>query len=190
RSIVFGGLDGILSSLTILSAAIGGQLPVRVVVIIGVSCVVANGLAVGLGEYLSSKAHYKYVLAERRREQYDYKNYRDEEVRSLVSLFRSQGMSTDDAELVVGKLSKYENLFVNLMLTEEKGLVLPEDTEFELCTDAGLMFLAFGCFGSIPLCTVYAGAVFGLPLHVNYAAALAIALIMLVVFGYIKTSFW
>ena len=169
---------------------IGGNLPVEVTLILGLSCIFADGVAFGMGEYLSSKAHSKYVQAERRRAQYDYKNYKDEEIRSLIELFISKGMSHPDAEVVVNKLSNYESLFVNLMITEGKGLVIPQDTEFDLCKDALVMFLSFAIFGSLPLIGMYAATYFDSSRHLNYAIALFIAVILMVIFGLVKSTFW
>lgn len=147
-------------------------------------------MAIGLGEYLSSKAHKKYILAERRREQWEYKNCRENEIRSLIALFRKKGMSESDAELVVNKMAQYENLFVNMMITEERGLLIPEDTEIELCTDAGVMFVSFATFGSIPLLVILACDFLGFARHWNYIIALCIAVAMLTIFGLIKSSMW
>ena len=55
----------------------------------------------GAGEYLSSKAHRDYVLTEKRREQWEYKNYKEGEIKEMVLLFTQRGMSSADAELVV-----------------------------------------------------------------------------------------
>lgn len=153
------------------------------------SCIFADGLAVGMGEYLSSKAHNKYVQAERRRQQYDYRNCRDEEMRSLVDLFKLKGMRLDDAELIVSKLSQYENLFVNLMMTERKGLLISEDTELELCTDAGVTFLSFALFGSLPLFAVLICAKLGIQSDINYGIALLLTSVMIIIFGFIRSTF-
>lgn len=163
---------------------------IHAVIVIGISCIVADGLAVGMGEYLSSKAHSTYIQAERRREQYDYKNSREEEIRSLVLLFQNKGMTEDDAELVALKMSQYENLFVGLMLTEGKGLLAPQDTEFELCADAGTMFLSFSFFGSLPLVALFALSQFLVDEQLNYGICLMISMTMVVLFGFARNSFW
>ena len=69
----------------------------------------------------------------------------------MVKRFVSRGMGKADAELCVGKMAQYEGFFVNLMVTEELGLQLPEDDDAVLLTDAFIMSMAFACFGSLPL---------------------------------------
>jgi vacuolar iron transporter family protein len=69
----------------------------------------------------------------------------------MVKRFVSRGMGKADAELCVGKMAQYEGFFVNLMVTEELGLQLPEDDDAVLLTDAFIMSMAFAGFGCLPL---------------------------------------
>ena len=57
KSVIFGGIDVILTSFSIITGAAGGQLNWNVTLILGLAAVFANGLSVGCGEFLSSKAH-------------------------------------------------------------------------------------------------------------------------------------
>jgi DNA damage-binding protein 1 len=51
------------------------------VLVLGFSSIVANAISVGAGEYLSSKAHREFVQAEKRRELWEFKNYRADEIK-------------------------------------------------------------------------------------------------------------
>lgn len=57
RGIVFGGMDGILTTFALLAAVAGsgGSSP-ALTLVIGISTVLADGLSMGAGEYLSAKA--------------------------------------------------------------------------------------------------------------------------------------
>lgn len=68
KSMIFGGLDGILTSFAIVAGAAGGRLPVEVVLVLGFSNIFADAFSMGMGEYLSSKAHNEFVLKEKERE--------------------------------------------------------------------------------------------------------------------------
>jgi hypothetical protein len=91
---------------------------------------------------------------------------------------------------VVNTMAQYENLFVNLMITEERGLIIPRETEFELCTDALIMFIAFAFFGSLPLLTYWIcdALLVTSDTHAFLIAVFA-GLAMLAAFGCIKGSF-
>lgn len=56
------------------------------VLVIGVSSVVANAISVGAGEYLSSKAHKEFVQAEKRREMWEFKHFKEAEVKEVGCL--------------------------------------------------------------------------------------------------------
>lgn len=75
KSIVFGGLDGILTSFAIVAGAAGAGLSVKAVLAIGISNVLADALAMGVGEYLSSKSEREYVREEHARETWEFENY-------------------------------------------------------------------------------------------------------------------
>ena len=44
------------------------------------------------------------------------------EIREIIELFKSRGMSHDDATEVIKRMAKYKTFFVNLMMTEELAL--------------------------------------------------------------------
>lgn len=60
KGIVFGGLDGILTTFALLAAVAGSkQTSTSLMLVIGVSTVVADALSMGAGEYLSAKAEHE-----------------------------------------------------------------------------------------------------------------------------------
>jgi vacuolar iron transporter family protein len=89
---VFGGLDGILTSFAIVAGAAGGGMTPQVVLVLGFSNIFADALSMGVGEFLSSKAHNEWVLSERKREKWELDNYPEGEVRLLVLVFFDEGI--------------------------------------------------------------------------------------------------
>lgn len=80
KLIVFGGLDGILTSFAIVAGAAGVGLGVKAVLAIGISNVLADALAMGVGEYLSTKSEHEYITEEHARESWEFKNFPEGEV--------------------------------------------------------------------------------------------------------------
>ena len=68
KTIVFGGLDGILTCFAIVSSCAGSDMSPRVVLLLGACNILADALAMGVGEYLSSRSYNSYVLREKERE--------------------------------------------------------------------------------------------------------------------------
>ena len=74
KSIIFGGTDGLFHSLSLVAATAGANLSRNVVVVVGFATVAAGAVAMGTGEYLSSKAHKEFAQKEESREKRELKN--------------------------------------------------------------------------------------------------------------------
>mmetsp|Transcript_424 Transcript_424/g.626 ORF Transcript_424/g.626 Transcript_424/m.626 type:complete len:310 (-) Transcript_424:228-1157(-) len=191
KAMIFGGLDGILTSFAIVAGAAGGNLGWPSVLVLGFSNIFADALGMGVGEYLSSKAHNEYVLSEKRREEWELRNHRDGEIQEMVDIYTQRGMSESDANMVVNTMAKYEELFVNVMMNEELGLQVPDEDEDDTIKEGFVMFLAFASFGALPLLgyvicpmvdpNLESGELFGL--------AAGITLTSLFVMGAVKSYF-
>jgi VIT1/CCC1 family predicted Fe2+/Mn2+ transporter len=56
RGIIFGGLDGILTTFAIMAASIGARQKAATTLVIGISTLLADAFSMAGGEYLSAKA--------------------------------------------------------------------------------------------------------------------------------------
>ena len=152
KAIIFGGLDGILTSFALVSGATGGSLSPGSVLIMGFSNIFADALSMGVGEFLSSKAHNDWVLSERRREVWELENYPEGEVQEMIDIYVERGMEEPDARMVIEKMAKYKEFFVDVMMAEELQLQVPEDTHRSDSMKEGcVMFTSFALFGLMPL---------------------------------------
>ena len=57
RELVYGANDGIITTFAVVAGVSGGGLSLRVVLIIGAANLFADGLSMGVGNYLSIRAH-------------------------------------------------------------------------------------------------------------------------------------
>jgi len=152
KPLIFGGLDGILTSFAIVAGAAGGNMAVPVVLVLGFSNIFADALAMGVGEFLSSKAENEWILSERRRRNWEMENYPEGEIREMIDIYESRGMNREDATQVIETMAKYKDFFVDIMMTEELALQVPEeDHKIESMKEGVVMFCAFATFGSLPL---------------------------------------
>ena len=88
KSVVFGGLDGILTSFAIVAGAVGAGLPPVAILAMGFSNVIADAISLGAGEYLSSRAYNDYVKKEMEREKWELENYPEGEMVEMIELFQ------------------------------------------------------------------------------------------------------
>ena len=152
KPIIFGGLDGILTSFAIVAGAAGGRLSPQVVLILGVSNIFADALSMGVGEFLSSKAENEWILSERSREEWELDNYPQGEIQEMIEIYESKGVSKKDAEMVITTLAKYKSFFVDLMMAQELQLQVPDgDHVQESVREGFVMFCSFAFFGALPL---------------------------------------
>lgn len=152
KPLIFGGLDGILTSFAIVAGAAGGSMPISVILVLGFSNIFADALAMGVGEFLSSKAENEWILSERRRENWEMENYPEGEIAEMIDIYAERGMGREDATIVINTMAKYKDFFVDVMMSEELALQVPEeDHKVESMKDGVVMFCAFASFGSLPL---------------------------------------
>ena len=81
KSIVYGGLDGIITTFAVVAGVAGAALPGGVVLILGFANLIADGLAMAFGDFLSTKAEDELYQSDRDREEWDFGNHLDGETR-------------------------------------------------------------------------------------------------------------
>ena len=57
RDLIYGANDGIVTTFAVVAGVTGGALPPRTVLIVGISTLLADGLSMGVGNYLSIRSH-------------------------------------------------------------------------------------------------------------------------------------
>lgn len=150
KTVIFGGLDGIITTFAVVAGAGGGGLSVSTVLIMGFSSLVADALSMGVGDTLSSKAEMEVAARERKREMWELENYPEGEVKEMVEVYMARGLSRDDAESVIGTMAKYPEFFVDQMMRDELGMEPPEGGNDHIWS--GLYcFTAFLVCGVVPL---------------------------------------
>lgn len=174
--------------MNVFSFSLGGGLDWDIILLIGISNVLAAAVAMGTNEYLSSKAHRDYVLTEKRREKWEYKNFKESEIKEMIRLFVQRGMSYPDAELVVKKMAEYEDFFVDLIVSQELGQIT-EDSELSLIQDGFIMFISFATFGILPLIPFILGSYKIIPEDDLSMISICSTLLLLFFLGCIKSTF-
>lgn len=119
----------------------------------GFANLIADGLSMGMGEYLSAKSEHDYIAAERDREEWEFDNYPEGEVKEMIDLYKERGFSEEDASNVMHIMKNNRKFFIDHMMVQELGLMPPGEDESPLKQGA-VMFCAFFVFGLVPLlCT-------------------------------------
>ena len=69
RDVVYGANDGLITTFAVVAGVIGGGLSARAMLIIGSANLIADGLSMGVGNYLSIRSHESALAAQDRPEE-------------------------------------------------------------------------------------------------------------------------
>ena len=122
-------VTGIITTFAVVAGGIGGKLSVDTILILGFSSVLADAISMGVGDALSTKAENEYILAERKREQWEFEHNPEGEIEEMVDLYVAKGCEREDAVMIINTMSKYKEFFINVMMAEELELQVPDPDE-------------------------------------------------------------
>lgn len=186
KSIVYGGMDGILTIFAVVSGVVGARLGAVVVIIIGIANLLADGLAMGMGDYLSTKAEVEYKKDERQRESWEATQYPEGEKNEMIAIYEKRGLSQEEAQQVVDILSRHEKTWIDVMMLEELGLVEEDEKPRK---NAVITFISFVIFGFIPMMAyIIMGFVPDIPGAITFILAIILTITTLFILGAFKTK--
>jgi VIT1/CCC1 family predicted Fe2+/Mn2+ transporter len=148
KSLIYGGLDGIITTFAVVAGVAGASLSAGIVLILGFANLIADGLSMAIGDYLSTKAEEEYKQAERQRELWEVENYPEGEKKELVELYMARGLTWEDAATITDIISKNKKAWVDIMMIEELGIIEEKESPLK---NAVVTFFSFAFFGFIPL---------------------------------------
>jgi VIT1/CCC1 family predicted Fe2+/Mn2+ transporter len=148
KSAIYGGMDGTITTFAVVAGVAGASLNAGVVLILGFANLIADGLSMAIGDYISTKSEREYQAAERERELWEARNYPDGEKKELVEIYMDKGLPEKDAKKIVDTVSKHEKAWIDIMMVEELGIVEAEESPLK---NAFVTFFSFLIFGFIPV---------------------------------------
>ncbi|MCA9477682.1 MAG: VIT1/CCC1 transporter family protein [Nanoarchaeota archaeon] len=158
KSIIYGGLDGIITTFAVVSGVAGAHLEAGVILIMGFANLIADGISMAVGDYLSTKAEQEYQKRERQREEWELHHYPKGEKEEMIEIYIRKGYSKEDATKIISLLMKNKDRFVDTMMADELGI--PESAENPV-TNAAFTFGSFILFGFVPLFAFVGSKLFG-----------------------------
>jgi len=150
RDWIYGGIDGVVTTLAVVAGVVGADMPARIVLVLGLANLVADGFAMAAGNYTGTQADrddYDRLLAVERKHIAVVPDGEREEIRQI---FGGKGFSGDELERIVNVITADDSRWAKTMVVEEYG-VAPTPKSPLL---AGLnTFAAFILCGLVPLVT-------------------------------------
>ncbi len=183
RDIVIGMSDGLTVPFALAAGLSGAVASTRVIVTAGLAEIAAGSIAMGLGGYLAARSDAEHYASERAREQREVDTVPEVEADEIRQVFQAYGLSAAETAPVVEALRRRPAAWIDFMMRFELGLERPDPRRAlsSALTIAG----AYIAGGFIPLAPYMVAA--------RAATALlfsvAVTLVALVLFGYIKGRF-
>ena len=148
RDIVYGGIDGSVTTFAIVAGVAGAGLSTWVIIALGIANVLADGFSMAAGNYSGTKAELDDARRLREVEERHIRTYPEGELKELREILRLKGMSGDALDGAVAQISQNHDQWVQLMLEGEYGLASVDPHPLKA---AWATFAAFLVAGMVPL---------------------------------------
>ncbi|MEA2644652.1 MAG: vacuolar iron transporter family protein [Chloroflexota bacterium] len=122
RNVIYGVNDGLTATLGVLAGVGGASANPRVVLIGGLSAMVASAVSMAGGAYLSSKSQREVYEGQLAREAAEIEAMPDLERAELVKIYRSKGLTPDEAKTIVARITADKKVWLETQAREELGL--------------------------------------------------------------------
>lgn len=180
---VYGGLDGIVTTFAVVSGVAGAQLGSGIVLILGLANLLADGFSMAVGAYLSSKSEQEYYDREYQREAWEVEHFPKGERDELLEIYRAKGYADDDATQLVNIQTKAPGLWVKTMMVEELGMMKDERNPL---TSALATFGSFLLAGVLPLLIYLIGLAAPIPASAYFPISIGLSVVALFALGAAK----
>ena len=120
------------------------------VLILGFANLLADGLAMALGNYLGTKSETAYIAAERAMEAWEVDHLPQEERQEIRTIYQKKGFTGQDLDRAVVTITADKHRWVDEMMVSELGLI--SEVDHHAAIKKGLAtFIAFTTAGLMPL---------------------------------------
>lgn len=183
RDVVIGMSDGLTVPFALAAGLSGAVSSTGIIVTAGLAEIAAGSIAMGLGGYLAARSDAEHYASERRREEREVVEKTEAEREEVREVFRGYGVPAEAIAPIVTALEANPKGWVDFMMRFELGLEAP-DPRRALASALTIAF-AYVAGGLVPLAPYFfareAGSALG--------ASVALTLVALLVFGWVKGRF-
>lgn len=180
RDWIYGGIDGAVTTFAVVAGVVGAELAARIVVILGLANLIADGFSMAASNYSGTKAENDDYARIRAIEEHHIATIPEGEREEVREIFRQKGFEGEDLERAVDVITSAQERWIDTMMTEEHGLPKMVRSPWQAALST---FAAFLLCGAVPLLPF----VFGLP--VAFGVSLGLTVLVFFVIGSGK-SMW
>jgi VIT1/CCC1 family predicted Fe2+/Mn2+ transporter len=149
RPVVFGASDGLVSNLALIMGVGAASNDNHTVLIAGVAGLLAGAFSMAVGEYISVRSQREVLDYQIHLQRSQLRNDPAAEAEVLREIYRSRGLSTGEADLIVARVMANHDTAVETFVREEIGL--SERTMGSPFAAASSSFTAFSIGAIVPV---------------------------------------
>lgn len=183
---VYGSLDGIVTTFAIVAGSFGAGVGGGVIIVLGLANLIADGLSMSIGNYLSITSEQAYYEAEKAREEWEVNNYPKGEKEEVRRIYRSKGFVGKNLELLVGLITSKKDVWIETMMIHELGM---NPSKKDALKAAVFTYVAFVVAGFIPL-MAFVFSLFGLiDQGISFFVSVVLTFLTIFVVGSLRSLF-
>jgi VIT1/CCC1 family predicted Fe2+/Mn2+ transporter len=183
--LVYGGIDGGVTTFAVVSGATGAGFSTEIILVLGIANLLADGLSMSIGSFLSSRAKRQSYIKQRDLEFKRTISSPEQQIEDVRAIYRSKGFEGKLLNEIVSVIVADPKLWVNEMMKDEIGMI-PERRS--PAKKALVTYLSFITVGSIPLLAYVAALLRNTPSDILFIISCALTLISFILIGSIKAS--
>ncbi|MGE0612141.1 MAG: VIT1/CCC1 transporter family protein [Hyphomicrobiales bacterium] len=170
RDFVYGGIDGTVTTFAIVAGAVGAELSVRYLLILGAANLLADGLSMAASNYSGTRTEIEEYRFTRDMEERHIELAPEGEREEIRQIFIAKGFKDEALEAAVAAITEKRERWLDTMMVEEHGLPkvtrspwtagLATFAAFVICGSVPITPFAFGLEASVAASAVATGATF------------------------------
>lgn len=177
---VYGAIDGIITTFAVVSGVVDASQPTRVILILGFANLLADGLSMGVGNYLGTRSELDFQRREREREDWEIDYVPEGERMEIREIYASKGFKGEDLDRAVEIITGDREVWLNTMMVEELGII--EDRKNPLLAGAAT-YVPFILAGITPMLTYVLASIISIPEGRLFILAVALTFLTLFAVG-------
>ena len=145
---VYGGIDGCVTTFAVVAGSVGAGLSSTVIIILGFANLLADGFAMSIGAYLSSKSERANYKKHKQIEYWEIEHMPDIEREEIREIYKAKGFEGNILEEIVKTITADKDRWVDVMMKEELEMIEENRSPFFI---GAVTYVSFILVGLIPL---------------------------------------
>ncbi|MDD5110079.1 MAG: VIT1/CCC1 transporter family protein [Patescibacteria group bacterium] len=152
---ILGANDGLVTTFAVVAGASGAKLTAAIVIIFGLANLLADGMSMGLGNYLGRRSELDYHRRQRQHEHDEVERFPGHEAQEVREAFQRWGFSGPRLEEAVQTITNDKKRWVDFMMRQELHII--ENQPASPARQGLVTFAAFVAIGIIPILPYFVG---------------------------------